>query len=418
MDFGDTQEEAAYRARARAWLDANAPKQLEPELRRAGFASSGITSLDPLAASKAWQKKKAEGGWACLHWPKEYGGAAATPIERVIWSQEEGVYSALSSPFIIGHGMCGPTMMAWASEAQKERHLPPLASGEEIWCQLFSEPAGGSDLAGLRTRAEPAADGSGDWIVNGQKIWTSGAQISDWGLLITRTDPNVPKHKGLTMFFLSMKTPGIEVRPIKQANGQSGFNEVFFTDVRIPDAQRLGAVGQGWEVSLTTLMNERLSIGTGMSTGFPELFSYCLEAEIDGRPAVDDPAVRSRLAQFAVKQSGLKYTGMRAITALSKGQTPGPENSIGKLVAGATMQELAMFALDLQGQAGVIASPDAPQSARFQGMLLRSPATRIEGGSDEILRNIIGERVLGLPGDIRVDKNVPFKDIPTSGKSQ
>jgi acyl-CoA dehydrogenase len=295
--------------------------------------------------------------------------------------------------------------------------LPPLAAGEEIWCQLFSEPAGGSDLAGLRTRAEPASDGSGDWIINGSKIWTSGAQSSQWGLLITRTDPNVPKHKGLTMFFLSMSTPGVEVRPIKQANGDSGFNEVFFNDVRIPDAQRLGAVGQGWEVSLTTLMNERLSIGSGMSTGFPELFRFCMEAEFDGAPAVDDAAVRSRLAQFAVKQSGLKYTGMRALTALSKGQTPGPENSIGKLVAGATMQELAMFALDLQGQAGVVRDDDAPMDGRFQAMLLRSPATRIEGGSDEILRNIIAERVLGLPGDIRVDKNVAFKDIPTSGRT-
>jgi acyl-CoA dehydrogenase len=266
--------------------------------------------------------------------------------------------------------------------------------------------------------AEPANDGSGDWIVNGSKVWTSGAQHSQWGLLITRTDADVPKHKGLTMFFLSMDTPGVEVRPIKQANGQSGFNEVFFNDVRIPDSQRLGAVGQGWEVSLTTLMNERLSIGSGMSTGFPELFRFCLEAEIDGRPAVDDSAVRSRLAQFAVRQSGLKYTGMRAITALSKGQTPGPENSIGKLVAGATMQELAMFALDLQGQAGVVQDADSPMNARFQGMLMRSPATRIEGGSDEILRNIIAERVLGLPGDIRVDKNVAFKDIPTSGRSK
>ncbi|MGH6965504.1 MAG: acyl-CoA dehydrogenase family protein, partial [Phenylobacterium sp.] len=305
-----------------------------------------------------------------------------------------------------------------AAEEHKQRLLPPLASGEEIWCQLFSEPAGGSDLAGLRTKAEPANDGSGDWIINGSKVWTSGAQHSQWGLLITRTDPNVPKHKGLTMFFLSMDSPGVEVRPIKQANGQSGFNEVFFNDVRIPDSQRLGAVGQGWEVSLTTLMNERLSIGSGMSTGFPELFRFCLEAEIDGRPAVDDSAVRSRLAQFAVRQSGLKYTGMRAITALSKGQTPGPENSIGKLVAGATMQELAMFALDLQGQAGVIQDADSPMNARFQGMLMRSPATRIEGGSDEILRNIIAERVLGLPGDIRVDKTVAFKDIPTSGRSK
>jgi Acyl-CoA dehydrogenases len=418
MNFDDTPEEAAFRAKVRTWIDANAPKHLEPELKRAGFASSGIESEDPLAASKAWQKRKAEAGWACLHWPKEYGGGAATPIERVIWNQEEGVYGALSSAFIIGQGMCGPTVMAWAKEEQKRRLLPPLASGEEIWCQLFSEPAGGSDLAGLRTRAVQANDGSGEWIINGQKIWTSGAQHSDWGLLITRTDPDVPKHKGLTMFFLDMRSPGVEVRPIKQANGQSGFNEVYFTDVRIPDEQRLGAVGQGWEVSLTTLMNERLSIGSGMSTGFPELFQFCMEAEIDGRPAVDDPAVRSRLAQFAVRQSGLKYTGMRAITALSKGQTPGPENSIGKLVAGATMQELAMFALDLQGQAGVIQNADSPMNARFQGMLLRSPATRIEGGSDEILRNIIAERVLGLPGDVRVDKNVAFKDIPTSGRSK
>lgn len=418
MNFDDTPEEAAFRAKVRAWIDANAPKHLEPELKRAGFASSGIESEDPLAASKAWQKKKAQAGWACLHWPKEYGGGAATPIERVIWGQEEGLYGALSSAFIIGQGMCGPTVMAWAKEEQKRRLLPPLASGEEIWCQLFSEPAGGSDLAGLRTRAVRADDGSGDWIINGQKIWTSGAQHSDWGLLITRTDPDVPKHKGLTMFFLDMRSPGVEVRPIKQVNGQSGFNEVYFTDVRIPDDQRLGAVGQGWEVSLTTLMNERLSIGSGMSTGFPELFQFCLEAEIDGRPAIDDAAVRSRLAQFAVRQSGLKYTGMRAITALSKGQTPGPENSIGKLVAGATMQELAMFALDLQGQAGVIQNPDSPMNARFQGMLLRSPATRIEGGSDEILRNIIAERVLGLPGDIRVDKTVAFKDIPTSGRAK
>jgi acyl-CoA dehydrogenase len=418
MDFEDTPEEAAFRAKVRGWLDANAPKHLAPELKRAGFASMGVASEDPLAAAKAWQQKKAAAGWACLHWPKEYGGGACSPIERVIWGQEEGVYGALSSPFIIGHGMCGPTVMAWAAEDQKRRLLPPLAAGEDIWCQLFSEPAGGSDLAGLRTRAERASDGSDDWIINGSKIWTSGAQNSQWGLLITRTDPNVPKHKGLTMFFLSMATPGVEVRPIKQANGDSGFNEVFFNDVRIPDAQRLGAVGQGWEVSLTTLMNERLSIGSGMSTGFPELFRFCMEAELDGEPAVDDTAVRSRLAQFAVRQSGLKYTGMRALTALSKGQTPGPENSIGKLVAGASMQELAMFALDLQGQAGVVKGDDAPMDGRFQAMLLRSPATRIEGGSDEILRNIIAERVLGLPGDIRVDKNVPFKDIPTSGRAK
>jgi alkylation response protein AidB-like acyl-CoA dehydrogenase len=415
MNFDDTPEEAEFRATARAWLDANAPKELEADLKKSGFAGLNVGNRDPLQTSKAWQKKKAEAGWACLHWPKEYGGRGASPIERVIWGQEEGVFGALSGTFIIGHGMCGPTLMAWASEEHKRQLLPTMASGEHIWCQLFSEPAGGSDLAGLRTRAEQGADG--DWIINGQKIWTSGAQHSDYGILITRTDPNVPKHKGLTMFWLDMKSPGVEVRPIKQANGQSGFNEVYFTDVRIPDDQRLGAVGQGWTVSLTTLMNERLSIGSGMPTGFPELFDYCMTLQTQDGPAIDDAAVRSRLAQYAVKASGLKYTGMRAISALSKGETPGPENSIGKLVAGAAMQDLAMFALDLQGQAGVLTNPaDAEAGARFQQMLLRSPATRVEGGTDEILRNIIAERVLGLPGDIRVDKDVAFKDIPTSGR--
>jgi len=418
MNFDDTPEEAAFRATARAWIEANAPKELEAELKGGGFGNNGLKTVDPIAAAKAWQKKKADAGWACLHWPKEYGGRGATPIERVIWGQEEGVYGALSGLFIIGHGMCGPTVMAWADEATKERLLPPLAAGEHIWCQLFSEPAGGSDLAGLRTAAVPATDGSGDWIINGQKIWTSGAQHSDYGIVITRTDPSVPKHKGLTMFWLDMKSPGIDIRPIKQANGQSGFNEVYFTDVRIPDSQRLGAVGQGWSVSLTTLMNERLSIGSGMPTGFPELFDFCMNLRTEDGLAIDDRSVRSRLADYAVKASGLKYTGMRAISALSKGETPGPENSIGKLVAGATMQELAMFALDLQGQAGLLSDPSqAAAGARFQQMLLRSPATRVEGGTDEILRNIIAERVLGLPGDIRVDKDVAFKDIPTSGRA-
>ncbi len=417
MNFDDTPEEAAFRAVARDWIQANAPKELEAELKSGGFGNNGLKSVDPIQVAKAWQKKKAEAGWACLHWPKEYGGRGATPIERVIWGQEEGVYGALSGLFIIGHGMCGPTVMAWADEATKQRLLPPLASGEHIWCQLFSEPAGGSDLAGLRTAAVPATDGSGDWIINGQKIWTSGAQHSDYGIVITRTDPNVAKHKGLTMFWIDMKSPGIDVRPIKQANGQSGFNEVYFTDVRIPDSQRLGAVGDGWKVSLTTLMNERLSIGSGMPTGFPELFDFCMNLQTEDGLAIEDRSVRSRLAQYAVKASGLKYTGMRAISALSKGETPGPENSIGKLVAGATMQELAMFALDLQGQGGVVSDPDiAAAGARFQQMLLRSPATRVEGGTDEILRNIIAERVLGLPGDIRVDKDVAFKDIPTSGR--
>jgi alkylation response protein AidB-like acyl-CoA dehydrogenase len=418
MNFDDTPEEAAFRVKVRTWIDANAPKHLLPELKKAGMGGLGVTSEDPLQAARAWQMKKFQAGWGVPHWPKEYGGGGFSPMERVIWREEEEAYFALTIPFILAVGMCGPTLMAWASEADKKRYLAKIASGEEIWCQLFSEPAGGSDLGGLRTRAEKATDGSGDWIVNGQKIWTSGAHLADYGLLITRTDPNVPKHKGLTAFFLNMRTPGVEVRPIKQANGDSYFNEVFFTDVRIPDSQRLGDVGKGWQVSLTTLMNERQSIGAGMTTRFPQLFAYCMEAEIDGRPAIDDKMVRSRLAQLAVKESGLKYTSIRAITALSKGQDPGPENSVGKLVAASAMQDAAMFALDLEGQAGVVTGDDQPLAGVFQSVLLRSPGARIEGGSDQILRNIIGERVLGLPGDIRVDKDVAFKDIPTSGRAK
>jgi alkylation response protein AidB-like acyl-CoA dehydrogenase len=410
MNFDDTPQEAEFRKVARDWIAANAPKHLEDELTnpRPGAARDGR-----LSDSKAWQKKKADAGWACLHWPKEYGGRGATPIERVIWQQEEGVYDKLSRPFAIGQGMCGPTVMAYASEDQKREFLPPLASGETVWCQLFSEPAGGSDVAGLRTRAEK--DGN-DWIINGQKIWTSGAHYSDYGILITRTDPNVPKHKGLTMFFLDMKSKGVEIKPIKQANGMQEFNEVFFTDVRIPDAQRLGAVNDGWNVSLTTLMNERMSIGARVATGFPELFEFCSNLMLEDGVAIDDPNVRSKLAGWAVKNSGLTYTSYRSISALSKGERPGPENSIGKLVSGMMMQDIATFAMDLQGAAGLLNGEDAPAAGEFQSLLLSSPSMRIAGGTDEILRNIIAERVLGLPGDIRVDKDVPFNKIATKGR--
>jgi len=413
MNFDDTPEEAVFRAEARAWIDAHAPKHLEAELTKPSAQRASEERGGMVEVAKAWQKKKADAGWACLHWPKEYGGRGATPIERVIWQQEEGVYDKLARPFAIGQGMCGPTVMAYADEAQKRKYLPPLASGETIWCQLFSEPAGGSDVAGLRTRAEKDGD---DWIVNGQKIWTSGAHYSDYGILITRTDANVPKHKGLTMFFLDMKSPGVEVKPIRQANGMQEFNEVFFTDVRIPDSQRLGAVGDGWNVSLTTLMNERMSIGARLSTGFPELFEFCSNLMLEDGLAIDDRSVRSKLASWAVKNSGLKYTSYRSISALSKGERPGPENSIGKLVSGSMLQDIATFAADLQGASGALTEADADAAGVFQAMILQSPSMRIAGGTDEILRNIIAERVLGLPGDIRVDKDVAFNKIPTRGR--
>jgi alkylation response protein AidB-like acyl-CoA dehydrogenase len=223
----------------------------------------------------------------------------------------------------------------------------------------------------------------------------------------------VPKHAGLTMFIVDMHAPGVEVRPIHQMSGGREFNEVFFENVRIPDSHRLGAVDDGWQVSLTTLMNERMSIGTRLNTGFPEIFEFCSRFELPDGPAIDDPAVRAKLATWAVKASGLRYTAFRAISSLSKGERPGPENSIGKLVAGVMTQDIAKFAMELEGEAGILADPEeAPAAALFQNLLVRSPGMRIAGGTDEILRNIIAERVLGLPGDIRVDKKVPFNQVP------
>ncbi len=414
MNFDDTSQEAAFRAKAKAWIEANAPKEFEAELSKASLGRIKLKKHDIVEVAKAWQRKKSEAGWVCLHWPKEYGGRGATAVERVIWQQEEGIYFKLTTPFQIGEGMCGPTLMTYGSEADKRRYLPRIASGEEIWCQLFSEPSAGSDVAGLRTRAERDGD---RWIINGQKIWTSGAHYSDYGILITRTDPTVPKHKGLTMFYIDMRSPGVEVRPIKQANGMQEFNEVFFTNLRVPDSQRLGAVGDGWNVSLTTLMNERMSIGARLATGFAELFDFCCNLMTEDGLAIDDRATRSRLANWAVKSSGLKYTSMRAISSLSKGERPGPENSIGKLVSGTMLQDIAAYAMDLQGANGMLNDPETAEAAgQFQAMLMSSPSTRIAGGTDEILRNIIAERVLGLPGDIRVDKDVPFNKIPTRGR--
>jgi acyl-CoA dehydrogenase len=289
--------------------------------------------------------------------------------------------------------------------------VKPALLGDEIWCQLFSEPAGGSDVAGLRTRAEKQGD---DWIINGQKIWTTGAQFSDYGILLTRTDPNAPKHKGLTMFYLSMKSPGVEVRPIKQASGGSGFNEVFFTDVKIPDSQRLGEVGQGWGVALTTLMHERLAVGGGQGgmLDVKELVALARTLELEDGPAIKNAAVRERIADWYVRSAGLKYTTYRTMTALSKGQQPGPEASIAKVVVAPKLQDLSAFAMELEGEAGALKGDDAPMHGAFQMGWMSAPGLRIAGGTDEILRNIIAERVLGLPPDVRVDKDLPFNKLP------
>jgi acyl-CoA dehydrogenase len=408
MDFEDSPQEAEFRRTVRAWLEENTK-----DLPRFG-SDTERTDTDFLAVARAWQAKKTKAGYARITWPKEVGGYGGTPIQQVIFSQEEGKSgaSALGSPFAIGLGMCIPTLMAYGGKDAIARYVKPAILGEEIWCQLFSEPAGGSDVAGLRTRAEEQGD---EWVVNGQKIWTTGAQISDYGILLTRTDPDVPKHKGLTMFYLSMKSPGVEVRPIKQMSGGSSFNEVFFTDVRIPDSQRLGEVGQGWQVALTTLMHERLAVGGGQGGGLDvaELMALARTLELEDGPALKNAAVRERLADWYVRSAGLKYTTYRTMTALSRGQQPGPEASIAKVVVASKLQDLSAFAMELEGEAGALKGTDAAADGAFQMGWMGAAGLRIAGGTDEILRNIIAERVLGLPPDVRVDKDVPFNKMPT-----
>ncbi|MDD9906341.1 MAG: acyl-CoA dehydrogenase family protein, partial [Rhodospirillaceae bacterium] len=304
-----------------------------------------------------------------------------------------------------------PPRLTYATEEQKTLYAVPALEGKEIWCQLFSAPSAGSDLAGLRTRCVRDGD---DWIINGQKIWTSGAHFSDYGVIVVRSDPNAPKHKGLTYFFLDMKSPGIEVRRIKQVSGVSNFNEVFFTDVRVPDSQRLSDVGNGWRVSITTLMNERLAVGERPAPDFDEIFALARDLHLEAGPAIAATAVREKLARWYVEQQGLKLTRYRTITALSRGAEPGPEASITKVVGGRKHQEIANFGMDLMDMASIMMDDEAmPMRALFQEALLSSPSGRIAGGSDEILRNIIAERVLGLPADIRVDKDMPFNQLPT-----
>ena len=415
MDFNDTPEEAAFRAQVRAWLDVNA-ERLKPGERNPGL--EGRTEPGAIKRAQEWQAKKADAGWACITWPKEYGGRGATAIQSVIWNQEEARYKTPPNIFGIGQGMLGPTIMVHGTDEQKQRYIRPMLRGEEIWCQLFSEPSAGSDLAGLRTSAVRDGD---DWVINGQKIWTTGAQYCKWGMIVTRTDQNAEKHKGITYFIVDMQSPGIEIRPIKQINGMSAFNEVFFTDVRVPDTNRVGAVNDGWRGALTTLMNERHSIAGGGAGGpdFRDLVQLARATNLHSRPAFEDSAVRQQLARFYIRSKGLQYTAYRTQTALSRGQTPGPESSIGKLIGAPLRQEMASFAVDLQGAAGaLIDRAAAPEEGVWQQMYLGTPGLRLAGGTDEILRNIVAERVLGLPPEIRVDKGLAFKDVPTGPKAQ
>ena len=407
MNFNDTPEEAAFRAEARAWLEQNATRKRA----RAGDWERPDLGPEEVQRARQWQRRKSEARFTCISYPPELGGRGGTPMQQIIYDEEQAQFDVPMNVFSITHGMCIPTIMTMGDAATQSRFVLPAVRGEHLWCQLFSEPAAGSDVAGLRTRAVKEG---GDWVINGQKVWTSWAQYCDYGLLLTRTNPNVPKHQGLTMFWIDMKAPGVEVRPIHQMSGGSDFNEVYFTDLRIADSQRIGGEGAGWQVALVTLMNERLSIGGAFGPTYRDMTELASSVStLSGQPAMRDQAFRERLADWYVAMAGLRYTRMRTLTALSRGQVPGPESSISKVVGANQAHELISSALDLLDEYGVIDAADlAPLNGMLQRYFMVAPAMRIAGGTDEILLNIIAERVLGLPGDVRVDKGVAFKDLP------
>ncbi len=334
-----------------------------------------------------------------------------TSLHDVVWAQEVQDYKTRDAQFVIGIGNCGPAIMHFANEEARRELLPRMASAEDVWCQLFSEPGAGSDVAGLRTRAEPDGD---NWKINGQKIWTSGAQYSDYGVVLTRTDPTVSKYRGLTMFMIDMRQSGVEVRPIKQMDGGTHFNEVFFNDAIVPDTYRLGEVGGGWTGALTVLMSERLAISGIQPTGFPQFLDLVKSLELNGQPIAADPIVRERLATWYSQYAGLQAANKRMITAVAKGGIAGAEASLGKLVGAVMNQEIANFVCQLLGPAGIIQDDTlSPQRAHFQQSVLFAPGVRLAGGTDEIMRNILAEQVLGLPQAPRADKGMAFQDIPS-----
>lgn len=411
MDLTDSPEAAAFRATCHAWLSANAePRGADASGGVTGVLSIEIDSAEALEGARAYQARAAADGWAAIAWPREYGGRDASFIEQVVFGDEARKFDVPDHVFRIGTTMGGPTVVAHGTDEQRARWLPPLLTGEEIWCQLFSEPGAGSDLAGLRTSAERDGD---QWIVNGQKVWSSGAHYSKRGMLLARTDPNVAKHAGITYFLIDMDTPGIEIRPLRQMTGGSHFNEVFFTDVRIPDTDRLGDANDGWRVAQTTLLNERAAIAEligGVNAAFP-LIELARTATKHGRAGIDDASVRQAIARIYAQAEILRYVGLRIVSAFSRGAFPGPEASIAKLAMANLLKESNDRAVALLGAAG-IADTDDPTTAAWLSSFLAAPAVRIAGGSDEIQRNIIGERVLGLPKEPGLPRDTPFRDLP------
>ncbi len=403
MHFEDQPQDAEYRARVRAWLEANAARKTRPD----ETWGLHLPEDDRVAAAREWQRRKFDAGFGAIAFPRKYGGAGGRAYESVIFQQEEANFSVPVAFYNISLGVCIPSLLALARPEHKERHVRPALEGTEVWCQLYSEPAAGSDLAGILTRAEHDPT-TGDFIINGQKVWTTHARHASWALLVARTDASKPKHEGLTVFIIDMKAPGITVRPIRQASGEADFNEVFLTDVRVPAGNVIGEVDGGWKVIVASLVHERVSIGGALPRDL-----HRMTLEMAGDRAKTDARIRERVADQYLMSQGLWLMSARALTAVSKGQAPGPESICAKIIAGRFLQDFAYFGMDLRGSEGVLAGRELDEAAMTaQRMWFGSLAVRIAGGTDEIVRNTIAERVLGLPSEVRIDKGIPFKDLP------
>jgi alkylation response protein AidB-like acyl-CoA dehydrogenase len=396
MDFEWGPEHEAFRKDFRGWLAANLP----PDLCLDDAADDRVASdRETFERRRAWQKTMHAAGWVGITWPREYGGRGAGLIERVIWEEE---YLAARAPVLPGNmalNLVGPTIIHWGTDEQKRRHLPAILAADEIWCQGFSEPGAGSDLASLRTRAVDRGD---HFVVDGQKVWTSGAQFAHWIILLARTDPDAPKHRGISCLLVTMATPGISVRPLVLMTGHHHFNEVFFTDVVVPKAGLLGPLHQGWKVATTTLMHERHSAGgRGQAAQITRLVALARQLRVDGRTAWDDPLVRQRLARLAIEAEAFRLTRLRSLTRQLRGEPPGPEGSVLKLAGSELGVRIGDAAGELLGMHALVNRPStvAPDAPRWFNRVLAARQYTISAGTSEIQRNIIGERVLGLPKD-------------------
>ncbi|MCU0310735.1 MAG: acyl-CoA dehydrogenase family protein [Acidimicrobiales bacterium] len=404
MNFDETPEEAAFREECRSFLSSHAEPKA-PGAIRVVMSTMAEDEEAHVKACREWQRTKAEAGWAGLTWPVEFGGRGLTGLLQGIFLEEEARYDVPTGMFAQATGMVGPTIIVHGTEQQKQEFLSPILHGEQVWCQLFSEPNAGSDLASLACRAVRDGD---EFVVNGQKVWTSSAHVADWGMLLVRTDLDVPKHKGISYLLLDMRTPGIEVRPLRQATGAAEFNEVFLTDVRVPVANLLGPENAGWGVAMTTLTSERADIGSGHANGFDSVLGLARRFGV-----TDDPTFRQRLAQLYTSFEIGRYMGYRVRTAASKGIAPGPEVSVMKIAVSERLAFQGDLVEAIQGPTGMLWGEDAPDDGYWQSMTFMGQwMARIGGGTEDVQRNIVGERVLGLPREPGNDRTTAFRDLP------